>query len=95
MITETKLDDALSLGRFYVEGFTIPHRFDRNRAGGGVIIYVREDISSRYLEKHKLPQDIEDMFIELNFTKVKWLIFGTYHPPLEMTSTSLKHSIKL
>ena len=44
--------------------------------------YVREDIPSKVLEKHKLPQDIEVMFIELNFRKVKWLLFGTYHPPL-------------
>ena len=33
------------------------------------------------LTKHKLPHDIEDIFIELNFRKAKWLLFGTYHPP--------------
>ena len=81
MITETKLDDTFPLGQFYVEGFTMPYRLDRNRNGGGVIIYVREDIPSKILEKHKLPQDVEGMFVELNFRKIKWLLFGTYHPP--------------
>ena len=81
MITETKLDDTFPLGQFYVEGFTMPYRLDRNRNGGGVIVYVREDIPSKILEKHKLPQDVEGMFVELNFRKIKWLLFGTYHSP--------------
>ena len=81
VITETKLDDTFPLGQFYVEGFTMPYRLDSNRNGGGVIIYVREDIPSKILEKHKLPQDVEGMFVELNFRKIKWLLFGTYHPP--------------
>ena len=65
------------------------YRLDRNRNRGGVIIYVREDIPSKILEKHKLPQDVEGMFVELNFRKIKWLLFGTYHPLLNMTSTIL------
>ena len=81
MITETKLDDTFPLGQFYVDGFTMPYRLDRNCNGGGVIIYVREDIPSKILKKHKLPEDVEDMFVELNFRKIKWLLFGTYHPP--------------
>ena len=81
MVTKTKLDETLPLGQFYVEGFTMPYRLDRNRNGGRVIIYVREDIPSKILKKHKLPHDNEDIFIELNFRKVKWLLFGTYQPP--------------
>ena len=71
MLTETKLDDTFPLGQFYVEGFTMPYRLDSNRNGGGVIIYVREDIPSKILEKHKLPQDVEGMFVKLNFRKTK------------------------
>ena len=81
MITETKLDDAFPLGQFYVEGFAIPYRLDRNRNGGGVIVYITKDIPSKILEKHKLPQYLEGMFVELNFRKIKWLLFGTYHSP--------------
>ena len=81
MVTETKLDETFPLGQFYVEGFTMPYRLDRNRNGGGVINYVRGDIPSKILEKHKLPHDIEGIFIELNFRKVKWLLFGTYQLP--------------
>ena len=96
MITETTLDDTFPLDQFYVEGFTMTYRLDMNRNGGGVIICVREDIPSKTLEKHKLRQDFEVMFTELNFRKVKWLLFEPIiPPPLKMTSTILKHSIKL
>ena len=44
------------------------------------MIYVREDILSKLLTKHVLPSGIECIFLELNFTKCKWLLVGTYHP---------------
>ena len=59
----------------------MPYRLDRNRNGGGVIIYVREDIPSKILRKHFFPNDIEGIFVEINFRKSKWLLCGTYHPP--------------
>ena len=47
----------------------------------GVIIYAREDITSKMLTKHKFPDDIEALFVEINFRKCKWLLCGLYHPP--------------
>ena len=46
IITETKLDDTFPVSQFRANGFSKPHRLDRNRNKGGVIIYVREDIPS-------------------------------------------------
>ena len=80
VITETKLDDAFLLGQFYVEQFTMPYRLDRNCNGGDVIVYVRDGIPSIILGKHKSPQDVEGKFVELNFRKIKRLLFGFYHP---------------
>ena len=31
--------------------------------------------------KHFFPNDIEDLFVKLNFRKCKWLLLGRYHPP--------------
>ena len=45
------------------------------------MIFVREDKSSKLLQKHVHPVGIEGLFNELNFRKCKWLLFGTYHPP--------------
>ena len=81
IITETKLDDTYPISQFHIEGHSMPYRLDRNRNGGGVIIYVREDIPSKILKKHLFPNDIEGIFVEINFRKSKWLLCGIYHPP--------------
>ena len=49
----------------------MPYRFDRNRNDGGVIIYLREDIPSKIRRKHLFPNDIEEIFVEINFRKSK------------------------
>ena len=50
------------------------------------MIFIRDDIPSRVLTKHVFPDDIEGLFIELNFRKAKSLLFGTYHPPTQSDS---------
>ena len=62
VITETKLDSTFPTTEFLIESYSEPYRFDRNRNGGGVLIYVREDIPSKPLTHHKLPHDIEGIF---------------------------------
>ena len=70
-----------TISQFHLDGYSMPYRLDRNRNGGGVIIYVREDIPSNILRKHFFPNDIEGIFVEINFRKSKWLLCSTYHPP--------------
>ena len=81
VLGECKLNDSYPTTQFLLDGFSPPHRLDRNENGGGILIYIREDIPGVVLNKYKLPSDIEGIFIELNFRKSKWLLFGTYHPP--------------
>ena len=57
------------------------YRLDRNRNGGGITLCVRKDIPTKILTKHNLPEDIEGIFLEINFRKSKWLLCGIYHPP--------------
>ena len=79
VITETKLDSTFPTSQFLIEGYSEPYRFDRNRNGGGVLIYVREDIPSKPLTDHKLSHDIEGIFVELNLRKNKWLLGHITH----------------
>ena len=44
-------------------------------------IYVRENITNRMLTKCNFLYNMEDLFIELNVRKRKWLLSGMYHPP--------------
>ncbi len=91
VLTETKLDSSFPINQFYIDGYKSPYRQDRNRNGGGVMIYVREDIPSKELNSHNFPNvifnmgdsvgPIEGIFLEINFRKCKWLLFGTYHRP--------------
>ena len=81
VLTETKLDDTFPTAQFLVNGFSEPYRLDRNRKGGGVMVYIREDIPSKLLDKHVFLYDMEGLFAELKFRKCTWLLFGTYHLP--------------
>ena len=91
VITEIKLDSTFPTSQFLIEGYSEPYRFDRNRNGGDVLIYVREDIPSKPLTDHKLPHYIEGIFVELNLRKNKWLFFGSYHPPSQSDKYFFNH----
>ena len=60
VITETKIDDTFLTSQFLVT--------DRNRNGGGIMIFICDGIPSRVVTKHIFPDDIEGLFIELNFS---------------------------
>ena len=44
VLTETKIDSSFPNAQFRIDGFSASFRLDQNRFGGGVLIYVREDI---------------------------------------------------
>ena len=80
MVSETKLDDTFPPGQFKIEGYSTPIRLDRNRHGGGVMIFTRSDLPCHELKSHKLPTDIECTFLELRIRQSKWLIVAGYNP---------------
>ena len=88
VITETKLDHTFPENQFLIPGYKKPYRKDRNRNGGGVMVYVREDIPSDILLKHKIQENIEAIFVEINLRKNKLLLVGTYHSTHEKYGVS-------
>ena len=66
--------------QFLVQGFTRPYRLDRCANGGGIILYVIDDISSCFLTEYKLQDNTECLFIEINIRKKKWLFCCSYNP---------------
>ena len=91
VVSETKIDESYPAGQFKIEGFASPFRLDRNKHGGGIIIYVNEDIPCKEIPFQNRPNDIEGIFVELNFYKKKWLLFGGYSPKKEYISHFLSH----
>ena len=94
MVTETKLDDSFPVSQFNVEGFSTPFRLDRNKNGGGIILYIRSYIIASKLTSFTFPNDIEAFFIEINLKDNKWLICCSYNPNRTFVSNHLDHIAK-
>ena len=58
MLSETKLDSTFPLIQFFINGFSVPHRLDRNSKGGGISLYVRDKIIVLPLNRYSLPPHI-------------------------------------
>ena len=67
VISETKLDDSFPESQFKIPGYSSPFRLDRDQNGGGITVFVLEDITAKFLSFEDKP--IEALFIELNFRK--------------------------
>ena len=88
MISETRIDASFPTGQFLLNGYSIPFRLDRNAHGGGILLYVREDIPSTLLLVEENP--IEGLFfMEINLRNKTWLINCSYNPK----KTSLSNHI--
>ena len=94
MISESKLDESFPHGQSLIEGFHMPFRFDHNKNGGGILLYVWEDIPTKILSHDFSSAEI--IFREIMLHKKKWLINCSYNPNknnnknhLEIISTAL------
>ena len=73
LISETKLDESLPTAQFQMKGFSVPYRYDRNRKGAGLYMYIREDIQSTLLIS-KSKCNIETLSVAVNLRKRKWFL---------------------
>ena len=65
LVSETKLDDSFPMAQFLMSGFCKPYRLDRCSNGGGLMIYIRENIPCRLLTEYKPPENVECSFVEI------------------------------
>ena len=73
-ISESKLDDSMPTSEIQIDEYDLL-RCDRNRHGGGVACYIRNDLS--YNVKSYFPKDIENIFFELLLPNTKPIVVGT------------------
>ena len=66
LICKTKLDLSFPRAQFHIHAFGEPYRFDRNGKGSGILLYIRDDILSKFVES---KMTIEGLFIEINLQK--------------------------
>ena len=77
IISETKLDDSFPEGQIFIDGYHTRFRYDRNDNGGGIFLYVCEDIPAKVI--HCDFPTFESFFVEINLHKKKWLINCYYN----------------
>ena len=79
LISESKLDNSFPTYQFTIGGCKVFRR-DCNRCGGGLILYINENIPCKPLSNHPMFSDLELMAFELHQSKRKWLFLGIYKP---------------
>ena len=80
-ISESKLDKSLLQLEIQINNYDLLRR-DRNRNGGRVPCYIRNDIS--YNQKQYFPEEIENIFFEILLPKIKPIVVGIiYRSPTQ------------
>ena len=87
LISESKLDDTFPKSQFLLEGYSEPFRLDRTANGGGLLLYLRNDIPTKSLAL--ISENIECIILEVTISQKKWLLFGTYNPSKALISKHL------
>ena len=85
LLSETKIDTSFPTAQFHIDGFTIYRRV-RNENGGGLILYVKEDVPSTLL---KIDSEIEAFYTELNIRKKKSLLCCSHDPKKNLITKHL------
>ena len=58
-----------------------PFRLDASSREGGLLVFVNNDIPSKYLRSFHLPGDIQAIPFEINLKQRKLLVLFIYWPP--------------
>ena len=77
-ITESKLDSSIFDSEINIAGYDVLRK-DRNRHGGGVVCYIRNDLSFNVLSA--FPLEIENIFIDILLPKAKPFTVGLFYRP--------------
>ena len=90
LVSESKLDHTFPSNQFRINGYKI-FRLDRNRFGGGLILYINENIPCKQLQEHIHLPKFEVIAIEFYQNNQKWLLLGLYKPPNQKTSDFIQN----
>ena len=80
LVSESKLDSLFPINQFHIFDFKVFRR-DRNRFGGGLILYINKNIPRRPLNGYPSFPNLELIAIEIHRNKRRWHFIGMYKPP--------------
>ena len=80
-ISETKLSPSF-INEFNVSNYCKPYRQDRNDRGGGVMVFIKDNLPHRLLSEYSgCHEGIDFLSFELMLKSRKWYITYFYRPP--------------
>ena len=78
LITESKIDDSFPNSQFSIPDYRL-FRKDRNVNGGGLLLYVNQNIPGKIINSFVF--EFEILAFEFSVANKKWLLLGIYKPP--------------
>ena len=88
LISKTKTESSFPTAQFHIDGYSICRR-DRNENGGGLLLYIRDDLPLTLL---KIDPNFEAFYVELNIRKRKSLLCCSYNPNKNLINKHLDES---
>ena len=80
VLSETKLGESFPNALFKIDGYGRRARRNRDKYGGGLIVFVRREIVCKNISAFELSFS-ESICSELTISKSRWLCFSIYRPP--------------
>ena len=75
MVSKKKqLDSSFPEAKLYIESYSQSFRLDRTGKGGGIMLYVREEIPPKLIQPACRKPGIESFSVEINLRRKKWLL---------------------
>ena len=87
LISETKINNSFPTSQFEIQGYT-PFRLDRSANGGGLLLYIRNDIPAKRLPLLGFG-NIKCIILGVTVSNKKWLLGGSYNPDTSQISNHL------
>lgn len=82
VITESKLSGEIPTSLISMSGYHEPVRKDRNRNGGGCLIYIKDNLTFREIKEKESPF-FEHLWVDINLKGQVYSLNAFYRPPNE------------
>ena len=91
LVSETKVDPSFPSSNLRWRVLALHFKLDRNSSGGGIMLFVREEIPSKLLSEYKPNSSVENIFSEINLRSKKWLVSCSCSPNLTLLSNHIRN----
>ena len=80
VLSETKIDQSFPTAQFYIKGYEVRARRDRNKLEGGLIKFVKNGFISKKVKEYKTKQN-KNICSEFTIANRKSICLNIYRPP--------------